>query len=72
MYDVSNRYNPILKNTFSIAGYYFDGRMLENGFMYLINKFPIDSEKVIPWYDIGFGKKVFSWNWIHWYPSWIY
>lgn len=61
-----------MKNTLTISGWYFDGRMLENGFMYLINKFQMDRFRILPWYNIGSGQVNFSWNWIYWYTSWMY
>lgn len=62
----------MLKNTFNILGDYFDGRMLENGFMYLVNKTPMDRFKILPWYDIGDGQVSCPWGWIFWYPLWMY
>ncbi len=70
IYDVSDRSQPVLKNTFIIEGYYFAARMLENGFIYLIAKSGMDTNKVAPWYDIGNGKVPLAWSQIYWYTQW--
>lgn len=37
--DVSNRGNPFWVREFKVAGKYFDGRKLSNGFMYLVTNY---------------------------------
>jgi hypothetical protein len=67
IYDVSNRGKPFLLKEFQVSGNYFDGRKLDNGFMYLITNQPF-SYIARPWFDFGQGKKNVAFSSIFYYP----
>lgn len=70
IYDVSNRGRPYLLKEFQVSGSYFDGRKLENGFMYLVttNSFSY-IPRPIPWFDFGTGRRDIDFTSIFWYPG---
>jgi inhibitor of cysteine peptidase len=73
--DVSNRGNPFWVREFKVAGKYFDGRKLSNGFMYLVTNYEFTrSYQPIPWFDagIGSGRIDLDFSSIFWYPSFVY
>ena len=71
--DVSNRGNPFWTREFKVAGKYFDGRKLSNGFMYLVTNYEFTrSYQPIPWFDAGTGRIDLDFSSIFWYPSFIY
>lgn len=72
IYDVSDRQFPTLTDTFSVLGDFFDGRMLETGYIYLLSNSPMNQFTIIPWYNTGNGQVTCPWSQIYWYPLWIY
>jgi uncharacterized secreted protein with C-terminal beta-propeller domain len=73
IYDVSNRARPLLVKDIKIQGDYFDGRKLDNGYVYLISKNQFSyGVRPNPWYDFGLGLRNALYSAIYWYPTFIY
>jgi len=69
IYDVSNRGRPFLLKEFQVSGSYFDGRKLENGFMYLVTTYSFNYIRPFPWFDFGSGRRDVDFGSIFWYPG---
>jgi hypothetical protein len=67
IYNVANRASPYLVREYQVAGTYFNGRMLNSGFVYLVSNFDF-VQGVIPWCDWGSGKVDIPFNNIYIYP----
>jgi hypothetical protein len=68
IYDCSNRAQPFLLKEFQVGGSYFNGRKLDDGFMYLITNHDFSLIRR-PWFNIGAGRFDLPFNSIFWYPG---
>jgi inhibitor of cysteine peptidase len=73
VYDVSRKSNPTLIKEYKVEGRYTNGRMTENGFVYLISSLNCnnrqDQKDTAPWYNFNGRKQYLRPNEIFYYPG---
>lgn len=70
IYNTVNKQSPFLEKEYKVCGSYFNGRKLDNGFVYIITKhYPYSIADSYPWYDLGIGRKNIRPSSIFYYPK---
>lgn len=70
IYNIRNKATPVLFKEYKVCGNYFNGRKLDNGFMYLITTYsPFYIKNPLPWFDIGLGQRFLPFSDIFFFPN---